>query len=87
MAAFLRTRPVLIGNALVAEEDFCSPDPDGGTDLGTSSNRSAPVEFTNSEVKDDRESLGENKKEVGNARSKSSGKKGRKGGKQPGRYG
>ena len=36
MAAFRRTRPVLIGNALVAEEDFCSPDLDGGTDLGRS---------------------------------------------------
>ena len=36
IAAFRRTRPVLIGNALVAEEDFCSTDLDGGTDLGRS---------------------------------------------------
>ena len=79
MAAFRRTLPVLPRNVLVAEEDSCSLDPDGATDVDISSNRSSPVEFTNSEVEDDSESLGEDEKEAGNARSKSSGKKGKKG--------
>lgn len=80
VAAFRRTLPVLTGNALVAEENSEEDsDLDGATDLGTSSNCSSPVEFTNSEVKDDSESLGENEKEVRNARSKSSGKKGKRG--------
>ena len=76
MAAFQRTLPVLPGNPLVAEEDSCSLGLDGARDLGISSNRSSNVEFTNSEVEDDSESLGEDEKEAGNARSKSSGKKG-----------
>ena len=78
MVAIRKTLSVLPRNALVAEEDSCSLGPDGATDLGISSERSSPVEFTNSEVEDDSESLSENEKEAGNERSKSSGKKGRK---------
>ena len=74
MAAFKTTLPVIPGNVSVAEEDSCFLDPDGGTDI--SSNRSSPVEFgEKSEVEEDSESLGEDEKEAGNARSKSSGKK------------
>ena len=75
MAAFRRTvLPVLSGNVSEAEEDSCSLDPDGGTDI--SSNRSSPVEFgAKLEVEEDSESFGEDEKEAGNARSKGTGKK------------
>ena len=66
-------------NVSVAEEDSCFLDPDGGTDI--TSNHSSPVEFgEKSEVEEDSESFGEDEtEEAGNARSKSSRKKGKKG--------
>jgi len=62
MAVFRRTLPpVLPGNVSETEEDFCSVDLDEGTDIG--SNHSSPVEFGGkSEVEEDSESLGGDKK-------------------------
>ena len=73
MAAFRRTLlPVLPGNVSQAEQDSCSLGLDEGTVI--SSNRSSPVECgEKSGVKEDSESLGEDQKEAGNSRSKSSG--------------
>jgi len=49
------------GNVSETEEDFCSVDLDEGTDIG--SNHSSPVEFGGkSEVEEDSESLGGDKK-------------------------